>query len=109
MQTATTKQVRAIVRNVFGDFINKGFAGSYTWTDKMTGGEYKRSVAFRIGYGMAETQRQAMLKRVSDVFLLAGYDNKVTVTDSTEQQRAEARLWSRDDSGTYLRIKAVLG
>ena len=108
MQTATTKQVRAIVRNVFGDFINRGF-GSYTWTDKMKGGADKRSVAFRIGYGMAEVQRQAILKRVSDVFLLAGYDNKITVTDSTEQQRADARLWSRDDSGTYLRIKAVLG
>ena len=107
MQTATTKQVRRLVRNVFGDLINRGF-GSYTWTDKMAGGEDKRSVAFRIGYGMAEQQRQAILKRVSDVFLLAGYDNKITITDSTEQQRAEARLWSRDDSGTYLRIKAVI-
>lgn len=109
MQTATTKQVRNIVRNVFGDLINKGVCGSYTWTDKMTGGADKRSVAFRIGYGMAEAQRQAILKRVSDVFLLAGYDNKITITDSTEQQRAAAMLWSRDDSGTYLRIKAVLG
>ena len=109
MQTATTKQVRAIVRNVFGEYINRGFAGSYTWTDKMQGGEDKRSVAFRIGYGMAEAQRQAILKRVSDVFLLAGYDNKITVTDSTEQQRADAMLWHRDDSGTYLRIKAVIG
>ena len=107
MQTATTKQVRRLVRNVFGDLIKKGF-GSYTWTDKMRGGEDKRSVAFRIGYGMAEQQRQAILKRVSDVFLLAGYDNKITITDSTEQQRAEGRLWSRDDSGTYLRIKAVI-
>ena len=109
LTTATTKQVRRIVRNVFGEYINKGFAGSYTWTDKMRGGADRRSVAFRIGYGMAEAERQAIEKQVKDAFWMLGYDNKIPVTDSTEQQRADARLWHRDDSGTYLRIKAVIG
>ena len=106
MQTATTKQVRRIVRNSFEQFIYRGIAGSYTWTDKMTGGEDRRSVAFRIGYGMAEAQRESIQREVQALFWMLGYDNKVTVTDSTEQQRAEAMLWHRDDSGTYLRIKA---
>ena len=108
MQTANTKQVREIVRNNFGQFIYRGFAGSYTWTDKMKGGEDKRSVAFRIGYGMAEQQRASIQREVQALFWMLGYNNTVTVTDSTEQQRTEARLWSRDDSGTYLRIKAVI-
>jgi hypothetical protein len=109
MQTATTKQVRKIVRNSFGEYINRGFAGSYTWTDKIKREAMGRRVAFRIGYGMAEQQRAKIQREVQALFWMLGYDNKVTVTDSTEQQRAEARLWSRDDSGTYLRIKAVLG
>ena len=106
MQTATTKQVRKIVCNLFGEYINRGFAGSYTWTDKVKREADMRRVAFRIGYGMAEAQRESIQREVQALFWMLGYDNKVTVTDSTAQQRAEARLWHRDDSGTYLRIKA---
>jgi hypothetical protein len=107
MQTATTKQVRKMARTIVGNMINscKGW-GSYTWTDRAAGGADMRSVAFRIGYGMRDEERQAVAKRVSDMFLLAGYDNAVTVTDSTDSTRM---IFNRDNGGTYLRIKARLG
>ena len=91
LTTATTKQVRRIVRNVFGEYINKGFAGSYTWTDKMRGGADRRSVAFRIGYGMAEAERQAIEKQVKDAFWMLGYNNKVTVTQTAQNSREQKR------------------
>ena len=76
MQTATTKQVRKIVRNNFGEYINRGF-GSYTWTDRVKRQADMRRVAFRIGYGMAEAQRESIQREVQALFWMLGYDNKM--------------------------------
>jgi hypothetical protein len=108
MQTATTKQVRAIVRNYFG---GASFAGN-TWTDVargingLRGDDGMRRVAFKIcGGTMAATKLETIRKDLQAMFMLAGFANTVKVTDST-LKRTGLLAYCRDDSGCYVRIIA---
>jgi len=103
---ATTKQVRNIARAIVGDKIDtcKGW-GTNTWTDRVKREADMRRVAFRIGYGMQAEERKAVENEVRAALFLLGYTNEVTVTDSTDASRSNM-IFNRDNSGTYLRIKA---
>ena len=108
MQTANTKQVRKIVRNYFGI----SFTGN-TWTDVargingLRGDDGMRRVAFKICGGSMEAERlEKIRKDLQALFMLAGFANTVKVTDSTSK-RVGLLAYCRDDSGCYVRIKAV--
>jgi hypothetical protein len=103
MKTATTKQVRAIVRNYYNGTIGT------TWTDKVKGDETARRVAFNIGYNsMTREQRERVRVELQAFFMMAGYDNVVRVTDSTGR-RTGLSLFCRDDAGCYIRVNARIG
>ena len=103
MQTATTKQVRKIVSNYFNGI---SFTGN-SWTDKCAGDEAMRRLAFKICGGSMEADRlQKIRKDLQAMFMLAGFANTVKVTDSTSK-RVGLLAYCRDDSGCYVRIKAV--
>ena len=103
MQTATTKQVRAIVRNYY----NGGAFTGNSWTDKVKGDETARRVAFKICGGSMEASRVERIRiELQAFFMLAGYDNVVTTTDSTLKRTREQILYCRDDSGCYIRVNA---
>ena len=109
MQTANTKQVRAIVRNYFGT----SFTGN-SWTDVargingLRGDDGMRRVAFKICGGSMEAERlETIRKDLQAMFMLAGFANEVKVTDSAKGRTREQILYCRDDSGCYVRIKAV--
>ena len=59
MQTATTKQVRAIVRNYFN---GNTFTGN-SWTDKCAGDEAMRRLAFKICGGSMEATRLDAIRK----------------------------------------------
>ena len=102
MQTANTKQVRAIVSNYF----KSTFTGN-SWTDKCAGDEAMRRLAFKICGGSMEAERlEKIRKDLQALFMLAGFANTVKVTDSTSK-RVGLLAYCRDDSGCYVRIKAV--
>jgi hypothetical protein len=103
MQTANTKQVRAIVSNYF----KSTFTGN-SWTDKTAKDDTLRRVAFKICGGSMEAERlETIRKDLQALFMLAGFGNIVTVTDSTSKRTREQILYCRDDSGCYVRIKAL--
>lgn len=103
MQTATTKQVRAIVSNYF----KSTFTGN-SWTDKCAGDEAVRRLAFKIcGGSMEATRLETIRKDLQAMFMLAGFANEVKVTDSASKRTREQILYCRDDSGCYVRIKAT--
>jgi hypothetical protein len=103
MQTATTKQVRKIVSNYFNGI---SFTGN-SWTDKCAGDDTMRRLAFKICGGSMEADRlQKIRKDLQAMFMLAGFANTVKVTDSTSK-RVGLLAYCRDDSGCYVRIKAV--
>ena len=102
MQTATTKQVRAIVNSYF----KSTFTGN-SWTDKCAGDDTLRRVAFKIcGGSMQATRLETIRKDLQAMFMLAGFANEVKVTDSTSK-RVGLLAYCRDDSGCYVRIKAT--
>ena len=102
MQTANTKQVRAIVNSYF----NNAFTGN-SWTDKCAGDDTLRRVAFKIcGGSMAADRLETIRKDLQAMFMLAGFANTVKVTDSTSK-RVGLLAYCRDDSGCYVRIKAA--
>ena len=103
MQTATTKQVRKIVSNYSNGI---SFTGN-SWTDKCAGDDSLRRLAFKICGGSMEADRlQRIRKDLQAMFMLAGFANTVKVTDSTSK-RVGLLAYCRDDSGCYVRIKAV--
>ena len=103
MQTANTKQVRAIMRNYFG---GNTFTGN-SWTDKCAGDDTVRRLAFKIcGGSMEATRLDAIRRDLQAMFMLAGFANEVKVTDSASKRTREQILYCRDDSGCYVRIKA---
>lgn len=111
MQTATTKQVRNIVRNYFN---GESFSGN-TWTDVargingLRGDDGMRRVAFKIcGGSMAAEKLETIRRDLQALFWMQGYNNTVKVTDSTSK-RVGLLAYCRDDSGCYVRIKAVKG
>ena len=110
MQTANTKQVRKIVRNYFGI----SFTGN-SWTDVargingLRGDDGMRRVAFKIcGGSMAVEKLEAIRRDLQALFWMQGYNNTVKVTDSTSK-RVGLLAFCRDDSGCYVRIKAIKG
>ena len=103
MQTATTKQVRKIVSNYFNGI---SFTGN-SWTDKVAKDDTMRRLAFKICGGSMEASRlEKIRKDLQAMFMLAGFANTVKVTDSTSK-RVGLLAYCRDDSGCYVRIKAV--
>lgn len=96
MHTATTKQVRAIVRGL-GVAYKSDIWGSYTWTDRCND-ENMRLVCFRI----SELAADDTLRKVNEALFLAGFTNKVKVTHSTGCKHI-----TYSTGGTYLRIKAA--
>ena len=106
MQTADTKTLRKIVRNILRGV---GITVNEAWTDKFVGDDTKRRVAFRIADSMSKEQQQRTEKLVKDTLMLAGYDNGVKVTDSTEKITREQLIFCRNNTGVYLRMTAVLG
>lgn len=111
MQTATTKQLRRIVRNILQD---AGVEVIQSWTDNalgtngLKGDDGTRRVAFMIAYAMSNEQQRRTEKLVKDTLTLAGYDNSVKVTDSTKRNTSNT-IFCRDNTGVYLRMTAVLG
>jgi hypothetical protein len=85
MQLANTKQVRAIVSN----FVNC----NAKYTDK--GANNTRLVAWQLGSIDAAT-----VKQIQDTFTLAGFSNRVKVTQSAYS------AYARSGGQTYLRINA---
>ena len=112
MQTATTKQLRKIVRNILKGV---GIDVIQSWTDNakgingLRGDDGTRRVAFMIAHSMSDTMQQQTEKRVRDTLTLAGYDNAVRVTDSTKRLTKEQLIFCRNNTGIYLRMTAVLG
>ena len=112
MQTATTKQLRKIVRNILKGV---GIDVIQSWTDNakgingLRGDDSTRRVAFMIAYAMSKEQQQRTEKLVRDTLTLAGYDNAVKVTDSTEKITQQQLIFCRNNTGVYLRMTAVLG
>ena len=103
MQTATTKRVRAIVSNYFNGI---SFTGN-SWTDKVARDATARRVAFKICGGSMEASRLEQIRvDLQAMFWMLGYNNEVKVTDSTTK-RVGLLAYCRDDSGCYVRIKAV--
>ena len=112
MQTATTKQLRKIVRNILKGV---GIDVIQSWTDNangingLRGDDSTRRVAFMIAHSMSDTMQQQTEKLVRDTLTLAGYDNAVRVTDSTKRLTKEQLIFCRNNTGIYLRMTAVLG
>ena len=112
MQTATTKQLRKIVRNILKGV---GIDVMQSWTDNakgingLKGDDGTRRVAFMIAYAMSDAQKQQTEKLVRDTLTLAGYDNAVKVTDSTQKITQQQLIFCRNNTGVYLRMTAVLG
>ena len=103
MQTANTKTVRNIVYNYFG---GNTFNGN-SWTDKTAKDENARRVAFKICGGSMQAERLETIRRdLQALFWMQGYNNTVKVTDSTSK-RVGLLAYCRDDSGCYVRIKAL--
>ena len=112
MQTATTKQLRKIVRNILrgvGINVIQSWTDNALGTNGLKGDDGTRRVAFMIAYAMSDTQKQQTEKLVRDTLTLAGYDNAVKVTDSTQKITQQQLIFCRNNTGVYLRMTAVLG
>jgi hypothetical protein len=112
MQTATTRQLRKIVRNILrgvGINVIQSWTDNALGTNGLKGDNGTRRVAFKIAYAMSDTQKQQTEKLVRDTLTLAGYDNGVKLTDSTASLTKEQQIFCRDNTGVYLRMTAVLG
>ena len=112
MQTATTKQLRKIVRNILrgvGIDVIQSWTDNAKGTNGLKGDDGTRRVAFMIAYAMSKEQQQRTEKLVRDTLTLAGYDNAVKVTDSTEKITQQQLIFCRNNTGVYLRMTAVLG
>lgn len=105
MQTADTKTLRRIVRNILGGV---GITVNEAWTDKFVGDDTKRRVAFRIADSMSDTMQRQTEKLVKDTLMLAGYDNAVRVTDSTQKITQQQLIFCRNNTGVYLRMTATI-
>ena len=112
MQTATTKQLRKIVRNILkgvGIDVIQSWTDNALGTNGLKGDDGTRRVAFMIAYAMSDAQKQQTEKLVRDTLTLAGYDNAVKVTDSTQKITQQQLIFCRNNTGVYLRMTAVLG
>ena len=112
MQTATTKQLRKIVRNILrgvGINVIQSWTDNALGTNGLKGDDGTRRVAFMIAYAMSDAQKQQTEKLVRDTLTLAGYDNAVKVTDSTQKITQQQLIFCRNNTGVYLRMTAVLG
>jgi hypothetical protein len=102
MRTATTKEVRRLVRSVLGSC-------EETWTDKCRTGEQVRRVAFKIGNCYTNDLKAKVERDMRALFTLCGFDNDIKVTDSTQKITQQQLIFCRNNTGVYLRIKAVIG
>ena len=112
MQTATTRQLRRIVRNILkgvGINVIQSWTDNALGTNGLKGDDGTRRVAFMIAYAMSDAQKQQTEKLVRDTLTLAGYDNAVKVTDSTQKITQQQLIFCRNNTGVYLRMTAVLG
>lgn len=101
MQLATTKQVRAIMRSMFGTI-------DETWTDKCAQDARLRRLAFKIGNDYDRDLLERTRKQIQDLLTLAGFSNRVTVTDSGKRLTTQQLIFCRNNTGVYVRVKALL-
>lgn len=89
---ANTKQIRTIIRNALN-------CNGDTWTD-ICRDSTMRYVAVRVGWQWDDTRKAQLKRDVENAVFLAGFTNKIKVTQS--------KCYGRDGGAVYVRVKALL-